>query len=97
LIPIEEKNLTSLINYILRYDGDLFTFLQYKGVEPTNNRVERALRPLVIRRKVSQHTWSDKGRKGLAIMYSIYETCKLRNEDFMNVLRQEIKHGIQER
>lgn len=90
----EEKNLISVMNYILAYEGDWFTFVEHKGVEPTNNRTERALRPLVIRRKVSQHSWSDAGKKGLAITHSLYGTCKLRNENFMDLIRTEVEQGI---
>ncbi len=32
----------------------MLRFLHEPGVEPTNNRAERALRPAVIARKVSQ-------------------------------------------
>ena len=34
--------------------GDLLRFLDDPRIEPTNNRAERALRPVVIARKVSQ-------------------------------------------
>jgi transposase len=39
--------------------GDLLRFLEEPEVEPTNNRVERMLRPAVIARKVSpcSKTW----------------------------------------
>ena len=93
----EEKNLRRLINYIVRYEGDWFTFLEYEDVEPTNNRAERMLRPLVIKRKISQHTWSKQGREGLAVVYSLYETAKLRNENFIDMIRNEIKDNILEK
>jgi len=90
----EERNLITAMNYLLKYDGEWFTFLERKGIEPTNNECERALRPLVIRRKISQHSWSLDGMKGLAITQSIYETCKLRNEDFMDFIRNEINSNL---
>ena len=74
----EEENLVEVLNYILKYDGEWFTFLKYKGMKPTNNDAERVLRPLVIRRKVSQHTWSIQGPQPLAIVQSLRETCRLR-------------------
>ena len=93
----EEANLVSVLNYILEYFDDWFTFLKYRGIEPTNNRAERALRPLVVQRKVSQHTWSDEGRDGLAIMQSIYQTSKLRGENFSEILRHEVEMNLHER
>ena len=93
----EETNLIEVLNYTLLYEGEWFTFLQYKGMEPTNNRVERALRPLVIRRKVSQHTWSEEGREALAVVQSLYQTCKLRGESFPELVRHEIEQNLYER
>lgn len=93
----QEANLIKVMNYILEYEGDWFTFLERKGIEPTNNRCERALRPMVIRRKVSQHNWSEKGLHGLEVMQSLYETCKLRNENFMELIKNEIETSIHER
>ena len=92
----QEKNLIKLMNYILEYEGEWFTFLESKGVEPTNNRCERALRPMVVRRKVSQHNWSADGLHGLEVMQSLYETCKLRNEDFMELVKNEVEANIHE-
>jgi hypothetical protein len=39
--------------------GELLRFLENPRIEPTNNRVERALRPAVIARKVSQCSKND--------------------------------------
>lgn len=90
----QEDNLLKVLNYILQYEGEWFTFLERKGIEPTNNRCERALRPMVIRRKISQHNWSLQGMKGLAVMQSLYETYKLRNENFMEFIKNEISANI---
>ena len=45
--------------------GSLVRFLDEPGIEPTNNRAERALRPAVIARKVSQCTKTARGHAGL--------------------------------
>lgn len=91
-----EKNLEKVRNYMLQYEGDWFTFLKRFGIEPTNNRGERAIRPFVIKRKISLHTWSDEGRLGLAIDFSLQQTCRLRNESFMDLVRNEINHNLSE-
>ncbi len=41
--------------------GNLLRFLENPSIEPTNNRAERALRPAVIARKVSQCSKNDEG------------------------------------
>ncbi|MFM7551018.1 MAG: transposase [Cyanobacteriota bacterium] len=38
---------------LLKVADALWTFLETEGIEPTNNAAERALRPAVIQRKVS--------------------------------------------
>jgi len=90
----EEPNLLRLMNYILQYEGEWFTFLLHKGISPTNNLAERMLRPIVIKRKISQHTWGEHGKRSLEVFYSLAQTCRLRNEDFGQMLRNEITHNL---
>ena len=52
---------------------NLFTFINYPGMDPTNNEAERMIRPLVVHRKVRQHIMSAEG----AEVYSIMMTCAL--------------------
>lgn len=55
--------------------GDLLRFLYVPGVEPTNNRAERLLRPAVIARKVSQCSKNSAGAKAFSAFKSV--TCTL--------------------
>jgi transposase len=58
-----------------RFD-QLFLFLDQAGVEPTNNRAERALRHFVIWRKLSFGTQSAAGSRFVETMLSVIETCR---------------------
>ena len=58
--------------------GHLWVFLLVEGVEPTNNRAERALRFAVLWRKVMQGTSSEKGDRWAERILSLRETCRLR-------------------
>ncbi len=49
LSSIKHKDTRRLRNRIIKHNQELFTFLDNPVVEPTNNRAERQLRPLVIR------------------------------------------------
>ena len=93
----QERNLLRIMNYILKYEGEWFTFLRYKGISPTNNQAERDLRPLVIKRKISQHTWSENGKKGLAVFFSLAQTCQRRHEKFSDLVRNEVEANLHER
>jgi len=46
---------------MLKQKEALYTFLEIKGIEPTNNAAERALPPAVIQRKISHGVQSAKG------------------------------------
>ncbi|MBI2774389.1 IS66 family transposase [Candidatus Dependentiae bacterium] len=92
----EERNLLRLMNYLLEYEGEWFTFLLRNGITPTNNPAEIDLRPLVIKRKISQHTWSEDGLRCLENFYTLEETCKKRGADFADLLRHEIEGNLAE-
>lgn len=57
----------------------LWVFLEENGVEPTNNRAERALRFGVIWRKRSNGTQSDKGNRWVERILSLKQTCRIKN------------------
>jgi transposase len=54
----------------------LLTFLYVPGVEPTNNRAERLLRPAVIARKVSQCSKNEAGAYATSAFLSVIQTAK---------------------
>jgi hypothetical protein len=58
-----------------RHDaGSLLRFLDDPSIEPTNNRAERALRPAVIAREVSQCTRSARGTRAFEAWTSVLAT-----------------------
>jgi transposase len=74
--PLKDPDNQKLLRMLRRYHrrGELLRFLDQPEVEPTNNRVERVLRPAVIARKVSQcsKTWA--GAEAFAAFTSIIQT-----------------------
>ena len=54
----------------------LFTFLRRPGVPPTNNHAEQSLRHLVIFRKISFGTRSERGLKTHSILPSLLQTAR---------------------
>jgi len=55
--------------------GNLLRFLDDPRIEPTNNRAERALRPAVIARKVSQCSKTEAGAAAFAAFASVTRTA----------------------
>lgn len=75
-----------LARQIGREMDNLWTFLDHQGIEPTNNRAERALRYGVLWRKRSLGTQSDKGNCWVERILSLRETCRLKNKATFPVL-----------
>jgi transposase len=70
--PDNRHLLKALRRYHLK--GELLRFLAEPLVEPTNNRVERALRPAVIARKVSQCSKNEAGAYAFSAFKSVIQT-----------------------
>lgn len=71
----------ALCQRVERYHPELFTFVADPAVPPTNNAAERALRPLVIARKISGGTRSADGTQTRMLLQSVIATWDLRGLD----------------
>jgi transposase len=89
-----EPKTRGMARAILRYGGSLFTFVDEEGVEPTNNRAERAVRPGVILRKLSFGTESERGSRFVERMLTAVETLRQQNRDVREYLVAALEaHG----
>jgi transposase len=70
--------------------GALWTFVVEAGVEPTNNRAERALRFAVLWRRMMQGTYNAKGDRWVERILSVRETCRLRGIPMFPVLVEAV-------
>jgi hypothetical protein len=70
-----EKTLT-LQARLLRHHGEWLVFLDDPRVPPTNNLAERALRPLVVLRKITFGHRSSAGAKRMAKIMTVGETAR---------------------
>ncbi len=70
-----------LANHLWHERRWLFSFLHCPGLDATNNAAERALRPLVIARKVwgGNRTWN--GARTQSILGSVLRTCWQQHKD----------------
>lgn len=71
------KRLIGMCRELYSHREWLWTFTETKGIEPTNNTAERALRPAVIYRKLSFGTQSEAGSRFIERMLTVSETCRL--------------------
>jgi transposase len=70
--------------------GKLFVFLKRRDAEPTNNESERALRPSVIFRKVTNRFRSEWGAKAYAALCSIVETARRNGRSALTAIRDAL-------
>ena len=68
-------------------DG-LWTFLKIKGIEPTNNAAERALRQSVIQRKISHGVQSRQGAICRSRLLTVTTTLRQQGRDIWDFLEQ---------
>jgi len=52
-LPIKHKDVQRIRKRIIKFNQELFTFLDNPLVEPTNNRAKRQLRPYIIMKKIT--------------------------------------------
>jgi transposase len=71
---------------LLRLWPALWTYVHREGVEPTNNRAERALRAPVIRRKLCFGSQSGAGLRATERLLSVTETCRQHQRNLLGYL-----------
>ena len=86
-----------LARRLQREMASLWVFLCENGVEPTNNRAERALRFAVMWRKCSSGTDSDKGNRWVERTLSLRQTCRQLGQSTFGVLVDAITSSFQGR
>jgi len=86
----ENPRLVGMCNELSNHRDWLWTFLDVKGVEPTNNVSERALRPAVIWRKLSFGTQSARGSRFVETILTVVETCRRQSRNSFQFLTEAV-------
>ena len=68
----------------------LWTFARVEGVEPTNNRAERTLRPAVLWRKISFGNQSEAGCRFTERILTTVQTLRLQKRHVLTYLREAL-------
>lgn len=90
-LHVADKDVRNLAWAFVEHHESFFTFVRKKGVEPTNNRAERCLRPAVQWRKVSFGTRSAEGELAVARLLTITQTCQLQQLNALVYLTAAIR------
>ncbi len=71
---------------LLKYEGKLFTFLDYDGVPWNNNNAEHAVKAFAYYRLISDGKVREEGISDYLVLLSVYQTCKYRGVSFLKFL-----------
>lgn len=82
------KRTRGLARNLLKVWPSLWTFSNKRGVEPTNNHAERALRGAVIYRKLSLGSQSEDGERRIERLLSASTTCRLQRRSLFEYLSE---------
>jgi hypothetical protein len=78
---VKEHPLRALGQRLVRHEAELFEFVRQAEVEATNNRAERAIRPLAVARKISGGTRSANGSTTRMRLQTLFTTWAAKGRD----------------
>jgi transposase len=82
-IRCEHKTTSRTCTNIWESVASLWNFFDVPNVPPTNNHAERQLRPLVISKKLTFGTQSERGSRFIERIFSVVATCKQQQKDVL--------------
>jgi len=80
-----------LATALFQHCDRLFAFIEYPGVEPTNNSAERTLRHAVIWRKICFGNQSRKGEIATARLLTVARTCVMQRRNALEFLTESVQ------
>ena len=93
-VTYEDADAKRLAGRLTKHKDALLTFLRVEGVDPTNNKAERELRPCVVIRKISGGSRSDEGARTFEKLMSLISTCRSRGHSFMDYAMSALRHHL---
>ena len=85
-VSLEELGVSGSCADILQHREALWTFVEHVGVEPTNNHAERELRGLVMWRRRSFGSQSERGTRFAARMMTVAHTARKQGREILDFL-----------
>jgi len=69
--PEDPKKLATIKESLRKNTNAYFTCLLFDGIPPDNNKAERSLRHLVLKRKISFGSCTQKGANAMSVLASV--------------------------
>lgn len=83
----EDADADRLTRRLVKYRRHLTTFLHKPEVDGTNNAAERAIRPVVVMRKITGGSRSAAGAKSFSILSSVMRTIEQQGRDVLETIK----------
>lgn len=84
------EQLYKLCETLLDHFDNLWTFMKVRGMEPTNNLAERDMRKLVIWRKKSYGTRSDRGKRFVERITTVSQTLRRQGQNVLQFVQDAV-------
>jgi transposase len=75
---------------LITFKDELFVFLKFPAVLPTNNPAEQGIRNAVLFRKITFGNMTNRGKRNVSIIMTIIRTAKLRGLNPVKVLKETL-------
>jgi transposase len=79
---------------ILTFQHSLWHFFDNHRISPTNNHAERQLRPLVISKKLTFGTQSNRGSRFIERIFTVVTSCKQQGRDVLKFITEAIQNAF---
>ena len=80
-----------LANHLWEHQTELFTFLEFPGIDATNWRAEQAIRPAVVNRKVWGGNRTEAGAQAQGVLLSVLATARQMQIEAMEFLAKVLR------
>lgn len=87
----DTKHARNLANRFRKHGDAYFRFITTPGIEPTNNLAEQAIRFVVIDRRITQGTRSEKGRRWCERIWTAIATCVQQGREVFQFLLDSVQ------
>ncbi|MSR48759.1 MAG: IS66 family transposase [Gemmataceae bacterium] len=89
-IECGEQKTARFCTNVLKFEAALWTFLDKKAVEPTNNHIERIIRSAVLWRKIGFGCHSLNGCRFVERILTVIKTLRLQSRNVLDYLHQAL-------
>jgi transposase len=86
----DTKASQALARRFRKHGEQYLRFTHVRGLEPTNNAAEQAIRQVVIDRRVTQGTRSQRGRDWCQRIWTTIATCRQHGRELLSFLEQSV-------